>query len=153
MEPGLDALGEAVRRGLAGAGALVVLDNSGSADSDLAGSANSFEADVAIALRTGDLPGHRCSFFATRSFRSEAGLILATRVEDELGGVLGESGPPAGKTYAVLRETRMPAIVCAPVCAGDVDGMRAVVGAAASVADAIVRGVRSWAEAPLDARC
>ncbi len=153
VEPGLDSLGEAVRRGLAADGALVVLDTSGSADSDIAAAANSFEADIAVALRTGDLPGARCSYFATRTFRSESGFILATRVEDELGGVLGPVGPPSGKTYGVLRETRMPAIVCAPVCSGDVDGMRAVVNAAADVADAIVRGVRSWAEAPLDARC
>lgn len=153
VEPGLGALGESVRRGLATAGAVVVLDASGGADSDLAAAANSFEADLVIALRSGDLPEGRCSFFATRTFRSEAGFLLATRVEDELAGVLGPVGPPSGKAYGVLRETRMPAVVCSPSCTGDVEGMLAVVSRSADVADAIVRGVRLWAEAPLDTLC
>lgn len=153
VEPGLDALGETVRRGLTTAGALVVLDASGGGDSALASTANSFAADLVIALRTDDLSGSRCSYFATRTFRSEAGFLLATRIEEEMATVLGPAGPPAGKSYSLLRETRMAAVTCSPASPGDIDGMRAVVARAADVAAAIVRGVRSWAEAPLDTRC
>jgi len=151
VDPGLDALGELVRRGLATSGALVVIDASGCDDSALARSANAFAADLAIVLRAGDVPGERCSFFATRTFRSEAGFLLAGRIEEELSAVLGPAGPPSGKSYDVLRETRMAAVVCSPVCSGDVDGMGRLAGRAGEVAAAIVRGTRSWTEAPLDA--
>lgn len=149
-EAGLDALGESVRAGLADTGALVVLDTSGCDDSGLADAANTFAADLAIVLRSGDVPGPRCSFFATRTFRSEAGFLLATRIEEELARVLEPSGASVGKSYSVLRETRMAAVVCSPVCSGDVDGMQGLVARTAEVSAAIVSGVRSWAEAPLD---
>ena len=55
----------------------------------------------------------------------------------------------SGRTYAVLRETRMPAVVCELVPDGDVDAMRSLVARAADVARAIVHGVRRAVEEPV----
>lgn len=147
VEPGLDSLGDAVRRGLVAGGALVVLDTSGDDDSDLAAGANGFEADVAAALRLGTSRDATCAFFATRTFRSEAGFLLATRIAEELAAGLGGAGVPAGKAYGFLRETRMAAVDC--TFPAD-DGAQVPIE---ETAGAIVRGLRQWAESPLNARC
>ena len=62
--------------------------------------------------------------------------------------MLGIPVDVSGKAYAVLRETRMAAVVCEVVPDGDVEAMRAVVARAGDVARAIVRGVRRAVESP-----
>ena len=157
VEPGLDSLGDTIRGGLATAGAIVVLDASGGDDSTLAGGANDFGADVAAALRCEDAEGATCAFFATSTFRSEAGFLLATRIAEELAAVLGGAGKPAGKAYGFLRETRMAAVDCTLPAAVAARRPGELVGGSAAgygeLADAIVRGLRQWAESPLNARC
>jgi len=129
----------------------VLLDTSGRDDPAVAGDANRYEADVFLALRAGDRPRCRCSYFATRTFRSEAGYWLALRLDEELAHHLGPSDGPGAKTYTLLRETRMAAVVCEPVLRGDVDGMRRVVARTVPLADAIVAGLRRGVEEPIDA--
>jgi hypothetical protein len=49
----------------------------------------------------------------------------------------------------VLRETQMPAVVCQPVQADDVDGVRRLVVRAGPAGRAIVHGVQRGVEEPL----
>src|SRR5207247_1002097 len=57
-------------------------------------------------------PGARCAYFANQTFRSEAGLCLAHGVTEMLRSVLPSVDEPAGRTYRLLRETRMAAVMC-----------------------------------------
>jgi N-acetylmuramoyl-L-alanine amidase len=146
--PGFAALGEQVARGLLEAGATAVLDTSGNDDSAVADDANRFAADLFLGLRTGDAPTCRCSYFASARFQSDVGRAVATSVHSALASVLPTEGEPCGKAYAVLRETRMPAVVCELVPDGDVDAMRGLVARSGDAARAVVAGVRRSIEQP-----
>jgi N-acetylmuramoyl-L-alanine amidase len=148
VEPGLDVLGESIARGLADAGARVVVDRTGTDDSALARSANDFAADTVLALRAADAPGPRCSYFATPTFRSEGGHAIAHHLSAALDETLGPAPAPEGRAFALLRETRAAAVVCELVRRGDVAEMRALVERSALVAGAFVRGVRCGIEEP-----
>jgi len=151
VEPGLDALGERVGKGLTDAAAEVLVDGAGEEDSIVAAEANRYGADLFVGLRFGDTPGCCCDFFAARRFRSEAGYRVARSVLEELSPVLGcPVGDPNGRAYAALRETRMAAVVCQPVEADDVDGVRRLVARSGDVGRAIVRGIRRGIEEPFD---
>ena len=151
VEPGLDALGEVVAKGLMELGADVLVDASGEDDSLVAAEANRYAADLLLGLRFGDIPGpSACDYFASHASRSEGGCQVARCIIEELSEALGH--PPAepnGRAYALLRETRMAAIVCQPVQADDVEGVRRLVTRAGTAGRAIVRGVQRGVEEPL----
>jgi len=151
VAPGLAVLGEQVARGLGEAGAEAVLDTAGDDDSLVAAEANRFGAELFLAIRTGDEAGCRCAYFASGRFRSEAGWAVAHAVHEELGAELGTEVEVVGKAYAVLRETRMAAVVCEILPAGDIGAMRELVAAAGRTGRAVVRGVRRGVEHPPDA--
>ena len=146
--PGFEALGDAVTRDLAEAGAGALLDTSGADDRSVAASANGFGAALFLGLRAGAGTDCVCSYFSTGTFRSEAGYHVAAAVQEELAGLLGSGADPCGKAYSILRETRMAAVVCELVERGDVDGMRNVVARTGDISRAIVRGVRRGVEDP-----
>jgi N-acetylmuramoyl-L-alanine amidase len=146
--PGFVALGEQVTRGLLDAGATALLDAAGTDDSLLADEANRFGADLLLALRAGDDPGPRFAFYASERFRSEVGHDVADSIRAELDAVLPTGTELTGRSYGVLRETRMPAVVCELVAEGDVDAMRDLVTRAGDAGRAIVLGVRRAVEAP-----
>ncbi len=147
---GLEALGSVVTRDLRAAGAHALLDSSGADPSITAAQANRYEAELFLGLRAGDDPGCHCYYFATASFRSEAGYRVATTVQESLATLMpGEVGDVRGRTFSVLRETRMAAVVCEP--AGDPAGMRRLVSRSPEIGDAIVAGVRRGFEEPVDA--
>lgn len=149
VELGLDGLGEFVDKGLGDTGAEVVVAGGGEDDSVAAAEANLFGAEFFLGLRFGDLPGCSCDYWEYKSFRSETGLHLAHCVLAELSTALGcPLQEPRGRAYAVLRETRMPAVVCQPVQGGDVDGVRHLVARAGDAGRAIVRGLRRAIETP-----
>ena len=147
--PGLAVLGEEVTHGLVDAGARALLDASGADDSFLADAANRFDADLFLGLRPGDSVGCHCAYFALGRFRSESGHAIAAAIHDELGHLLPIDVDVSGKAYAVLRETRMAAVVCEVVPEGDVEAMRGIVAGANNVARAIVRGIRRAVEEPV----
>ena len=124
------------------------LDASGADDSVLAAEANRYAADLFLAFRAGDAPGCRCSYYESGRFRSEAGHAVAEAVSAELAPLLGGDACVSGRTYAVLRETRMAAVICEPVAADDVASMGTLVVRGADVARAVVRGVRRGVEQP-----
>ncbi|HYH48330.1 MAG TPA: peptidoglycan-binding protein [Acidimicrobiia bacterium] len=151
VEPGLEVLGEIVAKGLMERGADVLVDGSGDDDSLVATEANRYEADLFLGLRFGDIAGHpSCDYFASHASRSEGGCHVARCISEEL--VVALEQPliePAGRAYAVLRETRMPAVVCQPVQADDVEGVRQLRARAADAGRAIVSGVQRGVEEPL----
>ncbi len=140
--PGFVALGEQVTRGLLDAGAVALLDASGAGDSLLAEEANRFGADLLVALRSGAEAGARCTYYASPRFSSEVGHDVAASIRSELDGVLPATPELTGRSSGVLRETRMPAVVCELVPEGDVGAMRDLVTRAGATGRAIVRGVR-----------
>jgi N-acetylmuramoyl-L-alanine amidase len=146
--PELAVLGEQLARGFSEAGVIVVTDTSGNQDSLLADAANRFGADLFVSVRLGVEPGWRCAHFATGRFRSEAGRAVAVAIREEISPILAAGGEVAGRAYASLRETRMPAVVCELAQEGAVESMRAVVTAIGEVAKAILRGVRIGVEQP-----
>ena len=151
VEPGLDMLGETVAKGLLELGADVLVDASGDEDSVVASEANRYQADLFLGLRFGDIPGHAtCDYFASHSSRSEGGCHVARCIGEELAEALDHPpAEPVGRAYAVLRETRMPAVVCQPVQADDVEGVRRLRTLAGGVGRAIVHGVQRGVEEPL----
>jgi N-acetylmuramoyl-L-alanine amidase len=146
--PGFETLAGAVVHELLEVGAAAALDASGAEDSVLVAEANRYAADLFLAFRPGDAPGCRCSYFESGRFRSEAGYAVAEAVSAELAPLLGGDACVSGRTYPVLRETRMAAVICEPVAQVDVDAMRALVLRGADVARAVVRGVRRGVEQP-----
>jgi N-acetylmuramoyl-L-alanine amidase len=146
--PGFETLAGAVVHELLAVGAAAALDASGATDPVLAAEANRYAADLFLAFRPGDAPGCRCSYFESGRFRSEAGHAVAQAVSAELAVLLGGDPCIIGRTYAVLRETRMAAVICEPVAQVDVAATRALVLQGAAVARAVVRGVRKGIEEP-----
>ena len=74
-------------------------------------------------------------------------MLFATAIDAALLPILPERSGVEGKAYAVLRETRMPAVVCEPINGGDVEEMRALVARAGDVGRAVVAGVQRGIEA------
>ncbi len=144
--PEFQTLGDVVGRALSGAGAQTITDLSGEDDSTIAARANQYGADLFIGVRGGDRSGCRCHYFASGEFRSEAGYRVAHAIQGELESVLGHGDGPCGRTFAILRETRMAAVVCEPVGEHDVDAMGALVAAVADVGAAITRGIQRGIE-------
>jgi hypothetical protein len=144
--PGFETLARTVVRELNEIGADAALYATGATDPILAAEANRYTADLFLAFRAGDAPGCRCSYYESGRFRSEAGFAVADAVSRELAPILGGEPCVAGRTYAVLRETRMAAVICEPVpraawapCAARAAGARW---------PAVVRGVRRGVRQP-----
>src|SRR5439155_688601 len=135
--PGLEALADVVGRGLLDAGADTIVERSGDDDSSLAETANRYQAALFVALRPGDSHGCHCSYFESGRFRSETGYRVARSLYEELSRALGCGGGVCGRAYAVLRETRMAAVICEPVQLDDVVGMRRLVVSAGAIGRAV----------------
>jgi len=108
---GLDALTDAVVRALAETGAEAIplhhLDGSAQAQQ-----ANGVGADVFIGLAAAE-NGCATAYYAAHGFESQGGRRLAECIQKEVPSTLGADGsPPAGMALPVLRETRMPAVLC-----------------------------------------
>jgi N-acetylmuramoyl-L-alanine amidase len=140
--PGFETLGTGIVHGLLAAGADSVLDTTGAGGSEIAAEANRYAADLFLAVGPGDAPGCRCSYFESGRFRSEAGYRVAVAIREQLEPFLGTEGGVCGRTYAVLRETKMAAVICEPAAGDDVDDVRRVVTRGSEIARAIVQGVQ-----------
>jgi N-acetylmuramoyl-L-alanine amidase len=144
-EGGLDALASAVRRALhrAGANAVPVLHPDGSAQ---AASANSAGAEVYLGLRLYP-SASRCttSHYSGYRYESAGGRRLAELVQSRVPAVLGLSPcEPEGMSLPVLRETRMPAVVC------EVGPAALVVERTPAIALALADALTEWATNSVD---
>jgi len=125
-------------------------------DSQRASLANALGADLFLALHTGGSPdasarGALTYFFGHDRFRSEAGARLAECIHAEMIGLgVADAGVHA-KQYAVLRETRMPAVQIEPGhLTNDADESRlADEEFQRRLAEAIAAGVREFARRPV----
>lgn len=139
-EPGgLDAVSAAVRRVLIERGASVLTthhpDWSVQADQ-----ANRLDADAFVGLVSKGDERSVC-YFGSGGIESAAGRELAGQVATSLRPVLGPIEPRAMR-LPILRETRMPAVVCrlGPVAAFVPHG--------SSIARAVVEGLDTWLSLP-----
>jgi N-acetylmuramoyl-L-alanine amidase len=144
-EGGLDALASAVRRGLRrdGANAVPILHPDGSAQ---AAAANAADAAVYLGLRL-DPSSARCttSHYTGYRYESAGGRRLAELLQRHVPAVLGlDPGEPEGMSVPVLRETRMPAVVC------EMGPASVVVERTQAVAAALVDALSEWATTSFD---
>lgn len=150
VEFGLAALGNGLARRLRTEGAIVVQDASGDDHDVLAAQANAFGADVCVAIGTGTEPGARCAYFANQTFRSEAGMFLAHGVTETLRAVLPRVDEPTGRTYRLLRETRMTAVMCELFSRDEPTGASLLASSGPDLARALTAGVRKGIEDPIE---
>jgi N-acetylmuramoyl-L-alanine amidase len=144
-EGGLGVLVTAVRRRLAAAGAEVVplLHPDGSLQ---AAAANAADVEAYVGLRL-DSDRTRCSasYYRGYSYESAGGRRLAELLQSLTAAALGiPADGVQGMSIPVLRETRMPAVIC------EVGPPTAVVERASALADAIVEALTVWAVTPVD---
>jgi len=141
---GLDVLVTAIERVLHDSGALVAVLHHPH-PSVHAVEANDFDADLYLSLALIDQPPCEAAFYATTGFESAGGRQFATILVDHLRrlGTL-EVAEPVGRWLPILRETRMPAVVCT------LYPTEVVVSQRATLATAIHRALSEWVTAPID---
>ncbi|MFK8022891.1 MAG: peptidoglycan-binding protein [Ilumatobacter sp.] len=139
---GLSSIARSVARSLREAGATVMSTDEYEARAQAA-AANRFGADAYVGF---EARTDRCSiisYFAVPSFESVGGRALATRIVDEFDPILECRPELNGMRLPVLRETRMPAVLCS------VGPVRSVVDRTNHVSAAVTRAVTGWSETPL----
>ncbi|HZT66176.1 MAG TPA: peptidoglycan-binding protein [Acidimicrobiales bacterium] len=142
---GLPALVDAVVRELsrAGADAVSLTDPDGSAQ---AAQANAVEVDAYIGFHLD--PGRQgcaAAYYSGFRYESPGGKRLAELLAAALAATLGLPDLGAqGMSLPVLRETRMPAVVC------EIGPPAAVVEGMARLGPAVARALRDWAAAPCE---
>jgi N-acetylmuramoyl-L-alanine amidase len=144
-EGGLDVLVTAVRRHLAATGADVVplLHPDGSLQ---AAAANAAGVEAYVGLRL-DPDRTHCSacYYSGYSYESAGGRHLAELLQAAAAAALRiPADGVQGMSLPVLRETRMPAVIC------ELGPPSLVVARAGALADAIVEALTVWAVTPVD---
>lgn len=141
---GLAALTQAMHRHLreAGAHVLSLHHPDGSAQARMA---NTFDADVFLALRVQALPVNRTAYFRGLHFWSQPGLQLAELVGAELEPLTGRSSTITGMRLPLLRETRMPTVTA------ELGPADLVVTENERLAGALVGALATWASTPVAA--
>jgi N-acetylmuramoyl-L-alanine amidase len=139
---GLSSIGRGVARSLRAHGATVVSTDEYEASTQAA-AANRFGATIYLGFEARSDTRTIIAYFAVPTFESVGGRSLATHITTHLDGVLPAPPELHGMRLPVLRETRMPAVLC---CLGPV---RDVVDESAAVADAVVEAVSAWSVTPL----
>lgn len=139
---GLSNVARSVARALRHAGATVMSTDEYEAPAQAA-AANRFGATVYLGFEARSEPDSTVSYFAVPTFESVGGRSLAVHVTRRLDQVLPSPPHTEGMRLPVLRETRMPAVLCS------LGPVRDVVDSTDRITEAIVAAVRAWNEAPL----
>lgn len=106
--------------------------------------ANDFKAEAFLGVAVLDTATCVTSYFATDRFESVGGRNLAELASTEVCAVMGTAdGTVTGMRLPLLRETRMPAVVC------EVGPPAAVVERGAALVAALERAISAWVEDPL----
>jgi N-acetylmuramoyl-L-alanine amidase len=144
-EGGLDVLTGALRRRLAESGAQVVpiLHPDGSAQ---AAAANSASVEAYLGLRVETRKDHcLAAYYSGYNYESEGGRRLAELVERYGATALGvRAGGTVGMSLPVLRETRMPAVVC------EVGPPAVVIQRTQELSGALGEALETWLTAPVE---
>jgi N-acetylmuramoyl-L-alanine amidase len=140
---GLHALVRAVERQLTHAGAAVsVIQHPDGSEQAVVANAAGADVFVGLALDP-EADGCWTAYFAGFGGESPGGRRLAELAQETVPGALGvKDGGARGMSLPVLRETRMPAVVC------DLGPPAAVVERQAEAAVALRQALTRWAEAP-----
>jgi len=139
---GLDALTQALHRRVRNAGAhvLTLHHPDGSTQARMA---NTFEADLVVALRGAGQSANRLAYFRGRHFWSQAGFTLAGELGKAVAAVSGIEPELAGMRLPLLRETRMPAVIA------EIGPASLVVVRNEQLAEHLLRALVDWAAAPV----
>lgn len=140
---GLSSISRTVARALREQGATVMSTDEYEAPAQAA-AANRFGANAYVGFDAHTAACSIISYFAVPSFESVGGRALASHIVDELDGVLDCRPELAGMRLPVLRETRMPAVLCS------VGPVRSVVDRTNRLSDAVTRAVSAWSHAPMN---
>jgi len=139
---GLDVLVTAIDRVLQDASAIVALSHHPH-PSVQAVEANDFAADVYLGFSLSDRASCEVAYYATTGFESSGGQRLAGLVVERWREIEDLRVDDAcGRAVTVLRETRMPAIVC------QLGPPAEVVEHTAELAQAVFRALAEWVAAP-----
>lgn len=140
---GLSVLSSQVVHGLRRLGMHVV--NADEPDqSAQAATANRYDADVYVCVEAEIEPVTSIAYYATTGFESAGGRQMAQMIADTLARVGWQPAPTTvGMRLPVLRETRMPAVMCT------LGPVRTVVDSAPALADALVEAVVAWVRSPV----
>ncbi len=141
---GLSSITRTVARSLRERGATVMSTDEYEAAAQAA-AANRFGANAYVGFEAHPAQRSIISYFAVPSFESVGGRVLASHIVDELDDVLETRPELAGLRLPVLRETRMPAVLCS------VGPVRSVVDRTNHLSEAVTRAVAAWSHAPMNA--
>jgi N-acetylmuramoyl-L-alanine amidase len=143
-EGGLGAAVGAVRRLLTSHGAVVTTHHHPEG-SIQASEANAAGAEVFVGIRLGAEPGCSASYYSGYRYSSPGGRRLAELLHVALATTLGvPDGGSRGMSLALLRETRMPAVVC------EINPAEIMVQRAPVIARAIVDSLAEWVDSAWD---
>lgn len=140
---GMSSLTRQVTHSLRQRGATVTATDEPDAAAQAA-TANRFAATVYVGFEARAETIATVSYYAVPTFESAGGRSLATRLVHMFDScVPGIPLAAQGMRLAVLRETRMPAVLCA------IGPVQHVIDATPAVAAAVVEALERWADAPL----
>jgi N-acetylmuramoyl-L-alanine amidase len=134
---GLGNVARQLIRRLRGRGATVVHSDDLDAARQ-ANAANRFDADVYLGLEASTEPTVSIAYYRTEGFESAGGRELAALLGQRLESLALAPVVVAGMRLPVLRETRMPAVLCT------LGPVRAAVDQAPAIADAAAAAVECW---------
>ena len=142
---GLSSISRSLARALRDAGATVISTDEYEAGAHAA-AANRFGASLYIGFEARSDERSIISYFAVPTFESVGGRTLASQTVDHLQQELAVAPELRGMRLPVLRETRMPAVLCS------LGPVREIVDATDAITVALVAAIVAWAESPLTDR-
>lgn len=144
-EGGLGAMVGAVRRLVASHGAEITTHHHPDG-SIQAAEANASDAEVYIGFRLAtDQPHCSTAYYEGYRYSSSGGRRLAELLEGTVSSSLGlPPGGVRGMSVPLLRETRMPAVIC------EIAPATVIVERGASIARAVVDSLAEWVDTPWD---
>jgi len=139
---GLSSIARALSRALREGGAKVMSTDEYEAAVQAA-AANRYGATLYIGFEALPDKCSTISYFAVPTFESIGGRSFAKKVSSELAPIIDPPPVLQGMRLAVLRETRMPAVLCS------LGPVRDIVDSTDAIIEAVVRAVSSWGSSPL----
>jgi N-acetylmuramoyl-L-alanine amidase len=143
-EGGLGATVASVRRLLVSQGAIVTTHHHPDG-SIQAAEANAAGAEVYVGIRLGEDTGCTASYYSGYRYSSPGGRRLAELLHPAMSKMLFlPDGGSRGMSLPVLRETRMPAVIC------EINPASAMVERSAVIARAVVDSLAEWVDTAWD---
>jgi N-acetylmuramoyl-L-alanine amidase len=143
-EGGLGSTVGAIRRLLVSQGALVTTHHHPEG-SIQASEANAAAAEVFIGMRLGTEPGCSASYYSGYRYSSPGGRRLAELLHVALATTLGlPDAGSRGMSLPLLRETRMPAVIC------EISPASVMVERAPVIARAVIDSLAEWVDTAWD---